>query len=60
MSLMAEILLSRYDIFTAKKIQTHITTNLSASKIENAYGNLVRSRLCEMINLHIIPCKQTT
>ncbi|MBW4359350.1 AAA family ATPase [Flavobacterium taihuense] len=50
-NVMAEILLSRYDLFTAKKIQTHITTNLSASEIENVYGNRVRSRLREMINL---------
>jgi DNA replication protein DnaC len=50
-NVMAEILLSRYDIFTAKRIQTHITTNLSASEIENVYGNRVRSRLREMINL---------
>ena len=48
---MAEILLSRYDIFTSKKIQTHITTNLSASEIESVYGNRLRSRLREMINL---------
>jgi DNA replication protein DnaC len=50
-NVMAEILLSRYDIFTTKKIQTHITTNLSASEIETHYGNRVRSRLREMINL---------
>ncbi|WP_232227096.1 P-loop NTPase family protein [Flavobacterium commune] len=50
-NIMAEILLSRYDIFTSKKIQTHITTNLSASEIENAYGNRVRSRLRELCNL---------
>ncbi len=50
-NVMAEILLSRYDIFIAKKIQTHITTNLSASEIEKIYGNRVRSRLREMINL---------
>jgi DNA replication protein DnaC len=50
-NVMAEILISRYDIFTTKKIQTHITTNLSASEIENVYGNRVRSRLREMINL---------
>lgn len=50
-NVMAEILLSRYDIFTTKKIQTHITTNLSASEIEKQYGNRVRSRLREMINL---------
>jgi hypothetical protein len=48
---MAEIMLSRYDIFISKKIQTHITTNLSASEIETAYGNRVRSRLRNMINL---------
>lgn len=50
-NVMAEILLSRYDIFTSKKIQTHITTNLSASEIENIYGNRVRSRMREMFNL---------
>jgi hypothetical protein len=50
-NVMAEILLSRYDIFTTKKIQTHITTNLSASEIETHYGNRIRSRLREMLNL---------
>jgi DNA replication protein DnaC len=50
-NIMAEILLSRYDIFTAKKIQTHITTNLSASEIETHYGNRVRSRMRELFNL---------
>jgi len=50
-NVMAEILLSRYDIFTTKKIQTHITTNLSASEIETHYGNRVRSRLREQCNL---------
>ena len=50
-NVMAEILLSRYDIFTSKKIQTHITTNLSASEIEADYVSRVRSRLREMINL---------
>ena len=50
-NVMAEILLSRYDVFIAKKIPTHITTNLSASEIETAYGNRVRSRLRSMINL---------
>jgi hypothetical protein len=38
-NVIAEIILSRYDIYTVKNIQTHITTNLSASEIENAYGN---------------------
>jgi DNA replication protein DnaC len=50
-NVMAEILLSRYDLFTTKKLQTHITTNLSGSEIENHYGNRVRSRLREMVNL---------
>jgi DNA replication protein DnaC len=50
-NVMAEILLSRYDIFITKKLQTHITTNLSATEIENHYGNRLRSRLREMINL---------
>jgi DNA replication protein DnaC len=50
-NVMAEILLSRYDLFIAKKLQTHITTNLSASEIEKHYGNRVRSRLREMVNL---------
>lgn len=50
-NVMAEILLSRYDIFTSKKIQTHITTNLSASEIEKHYGNRIRSRLREACNL---------
>lgn len=50
-NVMAEILLSRYDLFISKKIITHITTNLSASEIETAYGNRVRSRLRSMVNL---------
>lgn len=50
-NVMAEIILSRYDLFVAKKIHTHITSNLSASEIEVAYGNRVRSRLRGMLNL---------
>jgi DNA replication protein DnaC len=50
-NVMAEIILSRYDIFISKKIHTHITTNLSASEIETTYGNRVRSRLRSMVNL---------
>jgi DNA replication protein DnaC len=50
-NVMAEILLSRYDIFISKKILTHITTNLSATEIETQYGNRVRSRMREMFNL---------
>jgi DNA replication protein DnaC len=50
-NVMAEILLSRYDLFISKKLQTHITTNLSATEIEKQYGNRVRSRLRELCNL---------
>ena len=50
-NVMAEILLSRYDLFISKKLKTHITTNLSATEIETHYGNRVRSRLREMVNL---------
>lgn len=50
-NVMAEILLSRYDLFISKRIQTHITTNLSASEIESHYGNRVRSRMRELFNL---------
>ena len=50
-NVMAEVLLSRYDLFVSKKVLTHITTNLSATEIEAAYGNRVRSRMREMLNL---------
>ncbi|MCO6175877.1 ATPase [Flavobacterium sp. NRK F10] len=50
-NVMAEIILSRYDLFISKKVITHITTNLSASEIETMYGNRVRSRLRAMLNL---------
>jgi hypothetical protein len=48
---MAEILLSRYDLFVSKGMLTHLTTNLSASELESRYGGRVRSRLREMFNL---------
>ena len=50
-NIMAEIILSRYDLFISKKLKTHITTNLSATEIEKHYGNRVRSRLRELCNL---------
>lgn len=50
-NVMAEILTSRYEHFVEDKAITHITTNLSASEIEKAYGNRVRSRLRQMFNL---------
>lgn len=50
-NVMAEILLSRYDLYVSHKLRTHITTNLSATELEEAYGNRLRSRLREMVNL---------
>jgi hypothetical protein len=50
-NVMGEILLSRYDLFVSQNMITHLTTNLSASEIENGYGNRIRSRLREMFNL---------
>jgi predicted ATPase len=50
-NVMAEVLLSRYDLFVSRNLVTHLTTNLSASEIESMYGNRVRSRMREMFNL---------
>ncbi len=50
-NIMAEILLSRYDLFVSSKLITHLTTNLSATEIEQQYGNRVRSRMREQFNL---------
>jgi|SRR5690554_970292 len=64
-NVMGEILLSRYERFTnysPKNLYapletrvshnlTHITTNLNAEEIEDRYGNRVRSRLREMVNV---------
>lgn len=54
-NVMAEILLSRYDLFHSRKLITHITTNLSAGELEQAYGSRVRSRMREMVNLISFP-----
>tara|TARA_R110001583_G_scaffold46395_2_gene145517 strand:+ start:1464 stop:2129 length:666 start_codon:yes stop_codon:yes gene_type:complete len=53
-NVMGEILLSRYDLFChpgRNKSITHITTNLNAEELEKRYGNRVRSRLREMMNV---------
>ena len=50
-NVMSEILISRYEQFIENNSVTHITTNLSASELEKAYGNRVRSRLRQMFNL---------
>ena len=50
-NVMAEILLSRYDLFVEYDMKTHLTTNLTAQEIEKIYGSRVRSRMREMFNL---------
>lgn len=50
-NVMAEILLSRYDLFVSQGMLTHITTNLNSSEMDELYGNRVRSRMREMVNL---------
>jgi energy-coupling factor transporter ATP-binding protein EcfA2 len=58
-NVMGEILLSRYDDFChpelSRRVLTHLTTNLSASEIEQFYGNRIRSRLRESFNLIAFP-----
>jgi DNA replication protein DnaC len=50
-NVMAEILLSRYDLFVSRHMITHLTTNLNSSEIEEIYGTRIRSRLREQFNL---------
>jgi len=50
-NVMAEVLLSRYDLFVSHHMLTHITTNLNSSEIEEIYGTRIRSRLREQFNL---------
>jgi hypothetical protein len=50
-NVMAEILLSRYELFISQGMVTHITTNLQAAELEAGYGNRVRSRMREQLNL---------
>ena len=54
-NVMAEIILSRYDLFINFNTKTHITTNLSASEIEKYYSERVRSRLRQMMNFLAVP-----
>lgn len=50
-NVMAEVLLSRYDLFVSHKMLTHVTTNLNSEELEGIYGNRIRSRMREMFNL---------
>lgn len=54
-NVMAEIMLSRYDLFISRRMITHITTNLNGDEIEETYGIRVRSRLREQFNLIAYP-----
>jgi hypothetical protein len=50
-NVMGEILLNRYDLFVSAGMLTHMTTNLSADDLEAYYGDRVRSRLRQQLNL---------
>ena len=50
-NVIGEILLSRYEFFTAYKIRTHATTNLDVEELEERYGPRVRSRMRQLFNL---------
>ncbi|MGN7723590.1 hypothetical protein [Chitinophaga sp. 22620] len=50
-NVVAEILFNRYEAFVHEGVLTHITTNLSIKELEECYGNRLRSRLREMLNL---------
>jgi len=50
-NVMAEVMLTRYDLFINRKLLTHITSNLCASEIENIYGQRLRSKMREAFNL---------
>lgn len=50
-NVIGEIMLSRYELFTAHKIRTHATTNLDVEELEERYGSRVRSRMRQLFNL---------
>ena len=58
---MAEILISRYEEFTANKYVTYITTNLFASEIEKQFGKRLLSPMRNMFTtshlVQIVPIK---
>lgn len=55
LNVMGEILLARYNRKHELKGFTHITTNLTADQIEEAYGLRIRSRLRELVNAIAFP-----
>lgn len=50
-NVMEEIILDWYQRFNAQPERLHLTTNMSVSEIEAAYGTRVRSRMREMFNV---------
>ena len=54
-NVMAEILLSRHDYFISHGMITHLTTNLNSAEIESFYGNRIRSRLRQLMNIIAYP-----
>ncbi|MCT4645729.1 MAG: ATPase, partial [Carboxylicivirga sp.] len=54
-NVLAEVILSRYDLFISDRLITHATTNLNATDLQKLYGKRVRSRLREMMNVIIWP-----
>lgn len=50
-NVLAEVLMSRYDLYMSQGMLTHGTTNLSAAELEGCYGVRVRSRLRQMVNV---------
>jgi len=50
-NVIGEILLSRYPLFVYQHMKTHATTNCDSDKLEDIYGNRIRSRMREMFNL---------
>lgn len=49
--IVAEVLLSRYELFVEDGMITHVTTNLNTKELEETYGNRIRSRFRQMFNL---------
>lgn len=50
-NVMAEVLLLRYEKYMSDGLLTHVTTNLNTQKLEERYGDRIRSRMRQMFNL---------
>ncbi|HEY0092142.1 MAG TPA: ATPase [Flavobacterium sp.] len=50
-NVMAEVMLSRYDLFISNQLITHLTTNLSASEIKKYLRELNKIKTQQMFNL---------